>query len=161
MLALRYAAMLALVLWTGGIIALGGLAAPTLFDVLGSRSGDSRALAGVLFGEMMGRFHTVAYVCGAVLIASLTFRAILGPRPRHFAVRLAASAVMLGTTAYSGLVVSPRIEQAQRTLGVSPSTLPEADPRRIEFGRLHGLSTSLQLVPVLGGLFLIFWELKD
>jgi hypothetical protein len=28
-------------------------------------------------------------------------------------------------------------------------------------GRLHGLSTGLQLVPLLGGLMLIFWEIKE
>ena len=37
----------------------------------------------------------------------------------------------------------------------------EGDPRRVEFGRLHGVSTALQLVPLLGGLALIFWEIKE
>ena len=44
---------------------------------------------------------------------------------------------------------------------VAPSSLPGTDPRRIEFGRLHVLATSLQLLPLLGGLALIFWELKE
>jgi hypothetical protein len=57
-------------------------------------------------------------------------------------------------------VLVPRIQASQRTLG-SASALPETDPRRVEFERLHGLSTSLQLVPLLGGLALIFFELKD
>jgi hypothetical protein len=161
MLALRYAAVLALVMWIGGFIALGALAAPVVFDVLGARGAEGRVLAGTLFGEMMRRFHSAAYVCGGVIVASLASRAVLGPRPRHFALRLATSAVMLGSATYSGLVLSPRIEQAQRMLGVSPSTLPDSDPRRADFGRLHGLSTSLQLVPVIGGLALLFWESKD
>jgi len=46
-------------------------------------------------------------------------------------------------------------------MGTAPSTLAQSDPRRIEFGRLHGTSVSLQLVPLLGGLALLFWELKD
>jgi hypothetical protein len=49
----------------------------------------------------------------------------------------------------------------QRSIGTAPSALAESDPRRIEFGRLHGTSVSLQLVPLLGGLALLFWELKD
>jgi hypothetical protein len=44
---------------------------------------------------------------------------------------------------------------------VAPSSLPEGDARRLAFGRLHGLSTALQLVPVLGGLMLMYWEIKE
>jgi hypothetical protein len=68
---------------------------------------------------------------------------------------------MLAATAYSGLVVSGRIEALQRAIGVAPSSLPEGDARRVEFGRLHGLSTGLELIPLLGGLMLVFWEIKE
>ena len=68
---------------------------------------------------------------------------------------------MLGAAAYSGIAVSGRIGQLQREIGVAPSSLPEGDARRAEFGRLHGLSTALQLVPVLGGLMLMYWEIKE
>jgi hypothetical protein len=68
---------------------------------------------------------------------------------------------MLATTAYAGIVVAGRIRDIQRAIHVAPSSLPENDPRRIEFGRLHGLSTSLQLVPLIGGLALMYWELKE
>ena len=160
MLALRFAAVLGLVFWIGGLAALGAIAAPVLFEVLGARGPDGRALAGLVFGETLSRFHLAAYACGGVVIASLLVRAILGPRPRRFAVRLFVAVAMAGATAWSGLALVPRIQAAQRTLG-SASALPETDPRRVEFQRLHGLSTSLQLVPLLGGLALIFFELKD
>jgi hypothetical protein len=92
---------------------------------------------------------------------ALSARAVLGPRPRRFALRLAIAAVMLLAVLYSGFVVAPRIEALQQTIGVAPSSLPDGDPRRVEFGRLHGLSTGIQLVPLLGGLLLLFHELKD
>ena len=160
MLALRFAAVLGLVFWIGGLAALGAIAAPILFEVLGARGPDGRALAGLIFGETLSRFHQAAYACGGVVIVSLLVRAILGPRPRRFAARLLVAVAMAGATAWSGLVLVPRIQASQRTLG-SASALPETDPRRVEFERLHGLSTSLQLVPLLGGLALIFFELKD
>ncbi len=160
MLALRYAAVLALVFWIGGLTALGALAAPAAFDVLGSHA-EGRALAGAVFGETLRRFHLASYLCGAIVIVSLAIRGLLGPRPRRFAVRMAVTAVMLGAGAWSGMVVSPRIEAARQSLGAAPSSLPEADARRIEFGRLHGVSTSLQLLPLLGGLLLLWFELKD
>ena len=161
MLALRFAAVLALVLWIGGLVALGAVAAPSAFDVLGARGGEGRALAGAVFGEALRRFHRVAYVCGAIVIVTLAVRAVLGPRPRRFALRVAVAVLMTGAAAWSGFVLIPRIAEAQRTLGVSPSALPETDPRRAEFTRLHGWSTSIQLVPLLGGLALLFYELKD
>ena len=46
-------------------------------------------------------------------------------------------------------------------IGMAPSKLPEGDPRRVEFGRLHATSTALESVPLLGGLLLLFWELRD
>ena len=162
MLALRYAALLALVVWVGGLIALGALAAPATFDVVAARHlPDGRLLAGAIVGEILRRFHHVAYVCGVVVPLSLSARAVLGPRPRRFALRVGLAVAMLAAVGYSGLVVSPRIERLQQTIGIAPSSLPEDDPRRVEFGRLHGLSSGVLLLPVLGGLLLLFYELRD
>lgn len=161
MLALRYAAVLALVFWTGGLVVLGAIGAPAAFDVLGARGDEGRALAGAVFGEALSRFHRGVYVCGAVLVTSLAARAVLGPRPRRFALRLLVSVAMIGVAAYTGLVLLPHMTEAQMAAGVPIVTLPENDPRRLEFGRLHGLSSSLQMVSILGGLALLFFELRD
>ena len=162
MLVLRYAALLALVVWVGGLVALGGIAAPSIFDVLAARQVvDGRVLAGALFGEMLARFAFFSYVSGGVLLLSLLARRILGPRPHRFAWRAGIAAVMLATAAYASLGVGARIQQLQREIGAAPSSLPDGDPRRVEFGRLHGVATALQLVPLLGGLALIFWEIKE
>jgi hypothetical protein len=162
MLALRYVGLLALVLWVGGLLVLGAIGAPSIFDVLAIRQvADGRVLAGAIFGETLRRFHLLSYACGAVLLATMIVRAVLGPRPRRFAVRAAIAFVMLAASAYSGLVVTARIERAQAAIGAAPSSLPDGDPRRAAFGRLHATSTGLELVPVLGGLLLLFWELKD
>jgi uncharacterized membrane protein len=162
MLALRYAGVVALTLWIGGLLVLGGIAAPSIFDVLAARQlPDGRVLAGAVFGEVLRRFHLLTYVCGVVLLATLLVRGVLGPRPVLFAVRLAIAFTMLLASAYSGLIVSAQIARAQAEIGAAPSSLPRDDPRRAAFGRLHATSTGLELVPVLGGLFLLFRELKD
>lgn len=161
MLALRYAALLALVVWVGGLLALGAIAAPAIFDVTAWRhTADGRALAGAIFGETLRRFHLVSYAAGALLLLTLIARAILGPRPRHFAWRAALATVMLAASLTAGIVVMERIASVQASIGGSPSALPDTDARRIEFGRLHALASGLELVPVVGGLALIFWELK-
>lgn len=162
MLALRYTGLLALVLWVGGLVVLGAIGAPSIFDVLAARHVEGgRLLAGAIFGETLRRFHWLSYGCGGVLLASMIVRAVLGPRPRRFAIRAAIAFVMLAASAYSGLVVSAQIADTQAAIGVAPSSLPEGDPRRARFGRLHAFSTGLQGIPVLGGLLLLFWELKD
>jgi uncharacterized membrane protein len=162
MLALRYAGVLALTLWVGGLLVLGAITAPALFDVLAARHvPNDRVLAGAIFGETLRRFHLLSYGCGVVLWLTLVARGVLGPRPPMFAVRVGLAFLMLGATVYSGMVVSARITQAQAAIGAAPSTLPETDPRRVAFGRLHATSTGLQIVPLIGGLLLLFRELKD
>lgn len=162
MLLLRYIALLALVVWVGGLVALGAIAAPATFDVMAARQvADGRLVAGAVFGEILRRFFLVSCGAGLLLLASLTLRRILGPKPRHFGFRAGILLLMLAATLYAGVVVAGRIASLQASMNVAPSSLPAADPRRIAFGRLHLISTSLQLVPLLGGLALIFWELKE
>jgi uncharacterized protein DUF4149 len=162
MLVLRYAGLLALTLWVGGLVALGGIAAPSVFDVLADRHvPGGRVLAGAVFGETLRRFHLLAYGCGAALLGTLIARGVLGPRPVKFAARLGIACAMLAATLYSGLIVSPKIVSAQSAIGAAPSSLPEGDPRRTAFGRLHALSSGLLLVPLLGGMLLLLRELKD
>ncbi len=162
MTVLRYAGLVALTIWVGGLIALGGTAAPAIFDVLGGSHGPGdRMLAGAIFGETLRRFHLLGYVCAAVLIATLTARGVLGPRPLRFAGRLAIAFAMGAAMLASGMVISPRIGRLQAAIGVAPSSLPAADFRRVTFGRLHAASTGLLFVPVLGGLLLLYREMKD
>jgi uncharacterized protein DUF4149 len=162
MLALRFAGLLALTLWVGGLVVLGALAAPSIFDVLAVRHiADDRLVAGALFGEILRRFHLLSYLCGTVLLLTLVARGVLGPRPIWFAARVGTAFLMLAATAYSGLVVSNQIARLQMEIGVAPSSLPPTDSRRLAFGRLHATSTGLEMIPVLGGLLLLFRELKD
>jgi len=162
MIFLRYVALLALVVWVGGLVALGAIAAPATFDVMAARQvPEGRLLAGAVFGEVLRRFFYVSCGAAAVIFLSLAARRVLGPRPRHAGIRSAILALMTGAMLYAGIVVAGRIAAIQSGLSVAPSSLPDSDPRRVEFGRLHGLSSGLQLVPLVGGLALIFWELKE
>jgi hypothetical protein len=161
MVVLRFVALLTLVIWIGGLVALGAIAAPAIFDTLATQPDGGRMLAGALFGEILRRFHLVTYAAGAVLLGTLILRRVLGPAPRRFAWRAGLAALMLAASAYSGIVVSGEIAALQRQIGAAPSSLPDGDARRARFGRLHGLSTALQLVPLLGGLMLMYWEIRE
>jgi hypothetical protein len=170
MVLLRYAYVLALTLWLGGMIALGAVVAPALFSTLQTQDPQTgRALAGAAFGAILSRFHYIAYAAGGLLVVTMTAMAILGPRPRSFAVRTGIAAVMLGVALYSGFIVLGEIDGIQREVAaaapgsalVLPSSLAAADPRRIRFNDLHQLSTRLMMFNILGALVLLFWEARE
>jgi hypothetical protein len=161
MVALRYAYLVALVFWVGGLLALGGIAGPALFEALtASEGGAGRELAGRAFGAVLARFHIAAYVAAAAMILALLLMRVLGPRPLRFGVRLAIVSAMAAVTLYSGLFLTGRIQRLQREIGGPVAALPEHDPRRATFGRLHGLSTLLMMVTAAGGLALLYWEAR-
>ena len=164
MLVLRYAYLLALVVWLGGMVVLGAIVAPTVFQVLQARDPDAgRLLAGAVFGAALGRFHVVAYACGATLIVTLILMAVLGPRPAQFALRTTLAGIMLGIAVYSGVVVLGSVNRLQQEIGVhvAPSSLPAGDARRGRFDRLHLLSTRLMMVNLVGALVLLYWEARE
>ena len=162
MLALRYVYVLALVVWLGGMIMLGALVAPTTFQILQATAPETgREMAGEVFGAMLARFHYVAYAAGALLLVSLAAMAVLGPRPRAYAVRSALIAGMLGVSLYSGLVVLRRIDAIQRDLTGPVSRLPADDARRGEFDGLHLWSTRLMMLNMAGAMLLLYWEARE
>ena len=68
---------------------------------------------------------------------------------------------MLLLTFYSGMLVTPRIDQLQAEVSGPMSALGADDPRKVEFDRLHDLSTTLVMVTLVGGLLLIGWETRE
>jgi hypothetical protein len=162
MLALRYVYVLSLVVWLGGMVILGALVAPTLFQVLQAADpATGRALAGEAFGTAIARFHYISYASGALLLLTLAGMRILGPKPAAFAVRALIIAVMLGIAIYSGVVVLGRISDIQAAVGILPSRLPATDVRRLEFDSLHALATRLMEVNMVGALLLLYWEARE
>jgi hypothetical protein len=164
MVALRYVYVLALVVWLGGMVVLGAVVAPATFQVLEAQAPQTgRVLAGAVFGLALDRFQYVAYGCGLLVLLSLAVMAVLGPRPAAFAVRSAIAAAMLGVALYLGFVVYRNIDLVQHEIGaaVSPSTLPQSDPRRLRFDHLHELSTRLMMVNMVGALVLLYWQARE
>jgi hypothetical protein len=146
-LALRYVYVLALALWLGGMVVLGAVVAPLL--------------GGAAFGAILSRFHYVAYGAGTLALVSLAAMALLGPRPRGFAVRSAIVALMLLVAFYSGLVVLREADAIQLEVGGLHSSLPAHDARRVRLDELHQLSTQLMMANIIGALVLLYWEAKE
>ena len=162
MLALRYVYVLALAVWLGGMVVLGAVVAPTTFQVLqASVPATGRLLGGAVFGAILWRFHYVAYGAGALTLVSLMAMALLGPRPRGFAVRSAIVTLMLLVALYSGFVVLREVEAIQQDGGGLSSSTPAGDARRVRFDELHQLSTQLMVANIIGALLLLYWEARE
>lgn len=159
---LRYLSLVAVSVWVGGLVALGAVGAPVLFDLLEARQpSGGRELAAVLFGGLFERFQHVSWGLAGVILVSLGIRAALGPRPRGFAVRVWLVVAMLAMSLTTSLVLAPRITAIRDGVQSPVASLPESDPRRITFGRLHGLSNALMSIAVLAGLGLMWTESKE
>ena len=162
MRSLRYLYILALVLWLGGMTIAGLVVAPVTFGVLEAWNPTTgRVLAGDVFGAVLDRMSLIAYAAGALMFVVLTVQRLLGPRPRSYGIRVALIAVMLALTMYSDMVAAPRIDALQSEVSGPMNQLPATDARRLEFDRLHGLSTSLIMAAIGGGLVLLGWETRE
>ena len=94
MLAVRYVALGALVIWLGGMVT-------------------------VAFPDVIQRFHPVAITCGAVIVVSLFVMKFVGPPPHSFIPRVALTILMLVLLGLSALVpgASAALAAVNLTLG--------------------------------------------
>jgi uncharacterized membrane protein len=162
MFVLRYLYILALVIWLGGMLVAGAVAAPSIFAVLEQwNRADGRVLGGQVFGEVLRRLHLVGYAAGTIMIIALALKRLLGPRPLGTGVRIGLIAIMLTLTAVSGAYLLPRASAISRDVIGPVSALPATDARREEFDRLHKYSNWLFTATAIGGLVLLAWEARE
>lgn len=159
---LRVVSLAVVALWIGGLAVLGVIVAPAVFRVLETHDPIAgRILAGLVFGDVFASFQRLAWALGAGLLLLLAIRTALGPRPRRLALQLVLVTGMLAVSAVTGLVVGPRIEALRAATSTTVASLPDTDPRKIEFGRLHGLSNGLMVLTLVAGLCVFWIESRD
>jgi hypothetical protein len=162
MTTLRFLSLVVLAVWIGGLAVLGGVVAPGIFAGLEAHDPVAgRELAGLLFGQLFDTFQVVSWVCGGLLLALLGARAALGPRPRRLSLRVWTVLVMLAISVGTSLMIVPRIDRLRASVPGPIASLAPDDPRRVQFGQLHGASNGLMLVTLLAGLALCWFEARD
>jgi hypothetical protein len=160
MIALRYVYVVALAIWVGGLITIGSVVAPSAFAALPAADRGDQAAAAVV-GEVLRRFHTVSYVAGATLLATLVLMKLVGPRPPGFGFRIGLVSAMLALGVAAGAFVDPQIAAIRAESLVPIRSLAPDHPQRQRFGRLHGISTALMAVTAVCGLVLCYWETRE
>ena len=162
MVLLRYLYVVALVLWVGGLISAGALVAPSVFGVLQAwNQVQGRVLAGEVFGEVLLRLTWLSYAMGGIMFITLTLHRLLGARPVKYGIRVGIMALMLVMMMITGFILIPQVDAIQAEVKGPVAELPDSDPRRMEFNRLHGLSNILFSITAVGGLALCFWEARE
>ena len=128
-----------LAFWLGAATVFSAIVAPALFDVLPTRT---------LAGLVVGRVLPVIFYAGIVVAA---IDLVVDLRGAHRA-RVATDAVMLLTCVVAQFFVSPRIERVRAAIAGPIEQLDPADPRRVEFGRLHAISVGLLGIAMIAAL---------
>jgi hypothetical protein len=135
-----YAALVSIALlaaWLGVALFIAAVIAPAAFAVL-----PTRALAGAL----VGRALPVLFVAGLALGAIIT----VGYASTARLVAIGGLILLAGNAA--ALMIERRLHSLLIVVGVPIDTLAMTDPRRLEFGRLHGISVLMMGIGVVGAL---------
>jgi hypothetical protein len=110
-------------------------------------------------GRIVGAIFPVYFrFCLGAAVVALAARAIAGEAFAG-ARQLAGTAIIvfsLAILSYHTYGLAPRMAEVRETI-VSRETVPEEDPARRDFSRLHGLSMTLNLAVIVAGAVLIFW----
>jgi hypothetical protein len=115
--------------WLGAAMVVAAVVAPAAFAVLPTRT---------LAGALVGRILPVIFWSGmAVGLAVVALNADLPARGW----RVGSALALAASCAIAQLVIGPRIAAIRSAAGAMEALDPN-DPRRIAFGRLHGLSVA-------------------
>jgi Domain of unknown function (DUF4149) len=135
-------AYLALGVWLGALIFFGAVLAPIAFTELPRLFGAQGIhAAGLVVGGSLVRLHWIGMVCGLIFLAAMVlgrahYRSIL---PQSILVLL-----MMLLTAYSQFSIIPRMDTARASIGGDVAAVPENNPGRQIFDRLHETSTHVE-----------------
>lgn len=149
-----------LALWVGCLFCFAALVAPLPFRML-----SSRAEAGALNGAILHRVESVGLVLGGMALLAAAFAFGLAVQAGQAVAlagwRVAAIVIMLGCTLADMTAIRPRLEQIKQRIGRPLDDLPEDDPQRIEFNRLHRQSVQVfgaALLVGVAGIVLYGWR---
>ncbi len=148
---LRFLMLLSLVVWLGGITFFAFVLAPTVFAVL-----PTRELAGTVVNRTLPMLHWMGIVSGIVfLVTSMAYSTMTTGSAQELAPRHILVVLMLVLTLVSMFVISSRMMALRAEMGVI-DTVPQDDPRRVEFNRLHHWSTRIEGSVYLIGLVVLY-----
>jgi uncharacterized membrane protein len=147
---LRFLMLFALVVWVGGIVFFGAVMAPALFSTL-----PTRHLAGAVVTRSLTALHWIGLVSGVVfLVSSLLHAYLVQGALQVFSARNVLIVLMLVITLISQVGISAKMAALRADMG-EIDAVQAGDPRRVEFNRLHQMSTRAEMIVLLMGIGVI------
>ena len=151
---LRTIEFLALSLWLGSDVLLSFVVAPGAFRVLA----PNRDAAGAVVGFSLTRMHLGGMALGILLLLARL------ARTRQFASLISPAALcvvlMVVLTAISQYTVSAKMAALHVHMGSIQAAAPNS-PVLAEFGRLHGISVSLESGVLLAGIAAMYLMVRE
>lgn len=150
--------LLGLTVWVGGLLYFGAVVAPVAFGTVMPMLSDPAVglhIAGTMVRASLLRLHDIGLICGVILLLLAIVEKTARLTRRSIGPQLVLLAMMLVLTAYSQFSVIPRMETLRVEAGAAMDNPSASNPAKEQFNRLHGLSTNLEGVVLLGGLALI------
>jgi len=147
----RYLMLLSLVIWIGGLIFFAFVLAPTVFTVL-----PTRQLAGNVVNRSLTIMHWMGITCGLVFaVTSMIDSRVVNGVAQPFALRNLIVYAMLILTVVSMFGVASRMLELRQQMGIIDD-VPQDNPLRVEFNRLHHWSTRIEISVLVLGLALLY-----
>jgi hypothetical protein len=139
--------------WFGAGVFFVAVLAPEAFTVL-----PSRELAGTLITVTLNKIDLFGLIAGPVLLVTL----FVGWMGLGVPVKLRALFCVLMTVAagVSGRWLTPEMVRLRQAMGRKIEDVAATDPLKIEFGRLHTISTSLMAVQLVLAFLLIVYAVS-
>lgn|SRR5690242_711893 len=151
---LRTIEFLGLSLWLGSDVFLSFVVAPGVFRILA----PNRDQAGAIVGHSLNVMHIGGIVCGLVILLARLLRT------KTFAGLATPAALcvvlMMVLTAISQYTVSAKMAALRVQMGSIQATAADS-PLLQEFGRLHGISVSLESGVLLAGLAAMYLMARE
>jgi hypothetical protein len=150
--------LLGLVIWIGGLLFFGAVVAPVAFGSVMPMFPDPATgihIAGTIVRVSLMRLHDIGICCGVILVLLCIVERLARMTRRSIGPQLVLLAAMLGLTAYSQFSIIPRMDTLRMQVGTALDNPAATNPAKVDFNRLHHLSTNLEGVVLLCGLGLI------
>jgi hypothetical protein len=155
---LRFLALFSLGTWVGAGLFVSLVVAQGAF-----RLSPSPDIAGAIVGYSLARLHMMGIGAGVIFLIAAgaintgTVQGVArGP--------MVLVALMIVLAAVSQFGVTPRMEALRGQMVATHGSIagtPREDPARRAFGKLHGVSASLELVTLLAGVAAFFLTARD
>jgi Domain of unknown function (DUF4149) len=150
---LQFLQMLALGAWIGAIVYFAAVVTVGAFAVL-----PSQDLAGAIVGYTIRGLHDFGIAAAVVyLLAAICLRRSLKAFARPAAMGVV---LMLALTLVSQRIVIPRMDALRARMGSVRATAA-ANPLRVQFDHLHGISVDLEVAILLIGLAALYLTVRE